>query len=327
MDKRRNFIKKSTITAGGLIILPSMVSCSNNSKNTEKNMTHSIEEQEKELFFKISLAEWSFHRALRAGEFTNLEFPAKTKELGIHAVEYVSPFFNDKETDQGYLNDLKQRTGDLDVENVLIMVDGEGYLGDLDEKKRIEAVENHYKWIEAAKFLGCHSIRVNAYGSGTAEEVKSAAIDGLGRLSEEGRKNGINVIVENHGGYSSIGTWLADVMKQVNNPYCGTLPDFGNFKIGENEFYDHYKGIEEMMPFAKGVSAKSHNFDGPEATVCTGSGNTNTKSIDFMKMMKIVKDAGYTGYVGIEYEGSKTPEAEQITLTKKVLENVGKALS
>jgi sugar phosphate isomerase/epimerase len=270
--------------------------------------------------FKLSLAEWSLHNALFGGEMDNLDFPLVTKnEYGIDAVEYVSQFFSG--TGDKYLNELLKITSDNGITNVLIMIDGEGDLGELYEPKRIQAVERHFRWIDAAKHLGCHSIRVNARGEGTTEEVASAAVDGLGRLTEYGEELGIGVIVENHGGYSSDGKWLSDVISRVDNAYCGTLPDFGNFciKWGEKDGswkcideYDRYKGMEEIMPFAKGVSAKSHDFNdkGEE---------TNT---DFKKMMEIVRDAGYKGYVGIEYEGRMLSEKEGILATKKLLEKV-----
>lgn len=279
-----------------------------------------------DMFFKISLAEWSLHKTLFAGELTNMDFPAKSKnDFGIDAVEYVNQFFKDKAGDTAYLSELKQRCIDLGVTSVLIMIDGEGQLADQDKKKRKTAVENHYKWVDAAKFLGCHSIRVNAAGGGTYEEVQEAAIDGLGRLAKYGEKAGINIIVENHGGYSSNGNWLATVMKEVNNPYCGTLPDFGNFCIKasyENnqrkclEEFDRYEGTRMLMPFAKGVSAKSYSFDE----------NGHEKTMDYFKLLQIVKDAGYTGHVGIEFEGSM-PEEDGIVATKKLLEMVGKKLS
>ena len=207
---------------------------------------------------------------------------------------------------------------------MLIMCDALGDLGDIDTDKRNEAIENHHQWVEAAAYLGCHSIRVNAAGTGTAEEVKDAAIQGLGALTEYGKTHGISVIVENHGGYSSDGTWLASVMDGVNSPYCGTLPDFGNFCItrGENysdclEEYDRYKGMTELMPYAKGVSAKSHDFDE----------DGNEIHSDFRRMLQIVKDSGYTGYIDIEYEGSALSESEGIKATKRLMEKIGGELT
>jgi sugar phosphate isomerase/epimerase len=270
--------------------------------------------------FKISLAEWSLHRALfgRAGtKIDNLDFPRVTKEqFGIDAVEYVNQFFKDKAKDEKYLTELKKRCDDLGVRSLLIMCDGEGALGDADESKRKQAVENHHRWVDAAKFLGCHSIRVNAQSSGSYDEQLGRAADGLARLAEYGAGRDINVIVENHGGLSSNGAWLAAVIKRVGSPRCGTLPDFGNFRVSKDEEYDRYKGIAELMPFAKGVSAKSHDFD--------DAGNeTHT---DYFKMMKIVLDAGYSGYVGIEYEGAKLSEPDGIRATKKLLERVRSSL-
>jgi len=282
------------------------------------------ESAEKKMFFDISLAEWSLHKALFAKKITNMDFPEiARKQFDIGIVEYVNQFFKDKANDTAYLNELLRRCKDNNVKNHLIMIDGEGGLGELDDAKRNQAVENHYKWVEAAKYLGCKTIRVNAFGTGTAEEVAKAAIDGLGKLGEYASKEKINVIVENHGGYSSDGQWLSGVMKQVGRKNVGTLPDFGNFclerKPGSydcvNE-YDRYKGVKELMPYAMGVSAKSYDFDT----------NGNVIETDYMRVMKIVKDSGFKGIVGIEYEGSKTDEYEGIKKTKELLEKVGKVV-
>ena len=263
--------------------------------------------------FEISLAEWSLHKTIFAKKLDNLDFALTAKkEFGIEAIEYVNQFFKDKAQDQAYLAELNKRAADNGVKQLLIMVDGEGNLGDPNLKKRTQAVENHYKWVEAAKTLGCHSIRVNAGSAGTFEEQQYRAADGLRALSEFAAEHGLNVIVENHGGLSSNGEWLAGVMKKVDLKNCGTLPDFGNFRIKDEEWYDRYKGVTELMPFAKAVSAKSHDFD--------AEGN-ETKT-DYKKMMKIVLDAGYSGYVGIEYEGSMLDEFAGIKATKALLEKV-----
>jgi len=258
--------------------------------------------------FKISLAEWSLHRTLRAGKLDNLDFPKTAKrEFDIAAVEYVNTFFKDKAKDTDYLRELAKRAADEGVTNVLVMCDGLGSLGDPDAKARTKAIENHFPWVEAAKRLGCHSIRVNAKSDGTFEEQQKLAADGLSRLAEFAGQVAMNVIVENHGGLSSNGAWLAGVMKQVDRPNCGTLPDFGNFHD-----YDRYRGLEELMPFAKGVSAKSHEFDAAGNEVRT----------DYKRMLSLVLAAGYHGWVGIEYEGSGLSEAEGIRATKKLLERV-----
>jgi len=272
----------------------------------------------KKEFFKISLAEWSFHKALFGGKMTNLDFPLRAKkEFGINIVEYVSPFFNKNETDAAYLKELLTITKNEGIQNHLIMVDGEGELGDLDPVKRAKAIENHYKWVDAAKTLGCLTVRVNAAGSGSEQDVKTAVVDGLGRLTEHAKKSNINIIVENHGGYSSDGKWLSDVMKQVNSPYCGTLPDFGNFKISADKQYDMYQGVRDLVPFAKGISAKTFKFDE----------NGNEPDIDYTKMFKIIHDAKFTGIVGIEWEGDGFSEEEGIKKTKALLEKVLKQYS
>jgi L-ribulose-5-phosphate 3-epimerase len=274
------------------------------------------------LFFSISLAEWSLNRTLKRWDndhYTDatgdpLDFPIMARNLyGIDAVEYVNTFFFHKTGDQNFMTELKNRCDGEGVKSMLIMVDSEGDLGDPDEEQRTRAVQNHYKWVEAAKFLGCHSIRVNARSKGSWEEQMKLASEGLRSLCEFAEDYGLNVIVENHGGLSSNGKWLTGVMKMTDHPLCGTLPDFGNFRISPDEEYDRYLGTEEMMPWAKGVSAKSYDFD--------DEGNETT--IDYFRMLKIVKDAGYTGHIGIEYEGGRLSEADGIKATKALLEKAG----
>ncbi len=268
--------------------------------------------------YKISLAEWSLHRALQKGEVKNIDFPKIAKEeFGIDGVEWVNQFFKDKARDHDYLTELKKTCDDLGVKSLLIMIDGEGALGDPNEAKRNQAVENHKPWVEAAKFLGCHSIRVNAQSGGSFLEAMPLAADGLRKVCEFADPHGINVIVENHGGLSSNGAWLAGVMELVDHPRVGTLPDFGNFRLGEGKEYDRYKGVEQLIPYAKAVSAKSHDFDD----------QGNETHTDYDRMMAIVTTWGYDGYVGIEYEGSKLGEKEGIRATKELLERVRRDLA
>lgn len=264
-------------------------------------------------WFRISLAQWSLHRAFFAKKLDPMDFPVIAKrDFGIEGVEFVNQFYKGQAEDTKVLEGLKKRCSDNGVTGVLIMCDGEGYLGDADKAKRAQAVKNHHKWVHAAVALGCHSIRVNAYSTGTFEEQMERAAEGLAALTEYGASKNISIIVENHGGLSSNGEWLAGVMKKVNNHRCGTLPDFGNFRLGEGKEYDRYKGVKEMMPFAKGVSAKSHDFDDK---------GSETKT-DYKRMLEIVKGAGYRGWIGIEYEGGKLSEPEGIVATRKLLEKV-----
>jgi len=294
-------------------------------------------------FFDISLAQFSFASEFFTGKHNTLDFPARARnDFGIGIVEYVSMFFADKATDAEFLKELKKRADDVGVKNNLIMVDDKN-IADLDAAKRKEAVESHYKWVDAAKVLGCNSIRVNL-GSidqeAGAEEVAKAAVDGYSKLLEYGTKNQLDIIVENHVSHSCNGKWLAGVMKQVNNPRAGVLPDFGNFCVKRTkpatmdiagymatkclEEYDKYKGVEELMPYAKGVSAKSHKFDA----------QGNETEIDFERMFDIIRKSKFKGIVGIEYEGGLMHMAGQpgylsnedgIRVTKKLLEKTGTA--
>lgn len=258
---------------------------------------------------RISLAQWSLHRIIFNGELDNLDFAEFAKsEFNIDAVEYVNRFFFDK--DISYIKEMKKRADNAGVKSLLIMCDELGRLGAPDPAERRSSVENHFKWIEYANILECHAIRVNAASEGGYEEQTKYAADGLAQLSAFAEQLNINILVENHGGLSSSGKWLSNVIKLVNHPLCGTLPDFGNFKINEGEEYDRYLGVSEMLPFAKGLSAKSYDFneDGNETT------------IDYFKMMKIVIESKYSGYIGIEYEGKRMSERDGIAATKSLLE-------
>ena len=303
---RREFVKQVSITVGAMGTAVA-TGCKRVGGSSGK-------------LFDISLAQWSLNRQFFGGKLNALDFAKVTKEeFDLDAIEYVNQFFKDKANDESYLGQLKSRAADHGVKSLLIMVDGEGSLGHGDTAERNKAVQNHHKWANAAQFLGCHSIRVNAAttGNGSFEEKQKLAADGLRSLSEYGAKLGLNVIVENHGGLSSNGAWLAGVMKIVDLPNCGTLPDFGNFHIGDGKWYDRYLGVAELMPFAKAVSAKSHEFDDKGDEVRT----------DYRRMMNIVLAAGYRGYVGIEYEGSKTDAYTGIKKTKQLLETVRDELS
>ena len=299
--KRRKFIKDASFLFGGLS-LPVIGSSFFSSCSNQPS-------------FKISLAEWSLHRALYSKKIDHLDFISLTKtEFGLDAVEYVNSFFFEKAEDQEYLNKMKLRADDHGVKSLLIMCDNEGNLGDPDKNKRNQAIENHYKWAEAAKFLGCHSIRVNARSDSklSYNEQLNLAADGLNKLVEFCANLNINAIVENHGGLSSNGSWLSSLMNKIDHPRVGTLPDFGNFMIEKDKLYDRYKGVSELMAHAKAVSAKSHEFDSNGREIHT----------DYYRMMKIVLDSGYNGYIGIEYEGDKHSEYDGIHLTSNLLKKI-----
>lgn len=308
MLSRRHLLKLAAISAAGTLAgCRTDAPASNDLKSTQAPL------------FKISLAEWSLNRAiLKEKTLDHLDFAKVARtEFDIDGVEYVNQMFMDKAKDQKYLAEMKKRADDHNVKSVLIMCDREGDLGDPNDAKRKLAVENHHKWADAAKFLGCHSIRVNAKSSGSYDEQVKLAADGLARLSDYCATLGLNCIVENHGGLSSNGEWLAKTIKATGKSNCGTLPDFGNFRVSPTEEYDRYKGVTELMPFAKGVSAKSHDFN---------EKGDETKT-DYVKMMKIVLDAGYRGYVGIEYEGKTLGEREGIKATLALLKRVRQQMS
>lgn len=311
---RREFIRRTTATTAGLSLF-GLAACSRAEPTSDQ-------------LFRISLAEWSLNRAIFGGEMDHLDFAVRARQdFGIEAVEYVNQMFFERATDRTYLSEMRMRADDHGVHSLLIMVDREGNLGESDESRRARAVDNHRKWVDAAQFLGCHAIRVNAGGDGSREEVAAAAAQSLGELAAFAAPAGISVLVENHGGYSSDARWLSGVISDVGQVNCGTLPDFGNFCIAHQatsdgsrecvEEYDRYRGVEELMPFAQAVSAKSYAFD--------AQGNETT--IDYPRIMRLVTAAGYNGFVGIEYEGHGLSEEDGIRRTQALLERVRADLS
>lgn len=282
--------------------------------------------------FKISLAQWSMNRRFRklpgAEPLDTLDFAKTARALGFDGIEYVNQLFMDQGSDQAYLGELKKRAAGEGVKSLLIMVDREGNLGDPDDAKRAQTVKNHLRWLDAAALLGCHSIRVNAASDGKLpwDEQAKLAADGLHRLCVEADKRGLWVVVENHGGLSSHGKWLVQVMQQTAHKRVGILPDFGNFYTNRerSELYNPYQGLREFMPWVKeAVSAKAYDWD-------TGAGHFYTEDrregremiLDFERLIKITVAAGYRGYIGVEYEGEKHTEADGILRTKQALEEL-----
>ncbi len=326
MSGRNNILMNKYL--GLICLFTLMISCKDAKKQTETSSTSDTPTMEAAApFFKLSLAQWSIHKMIWDKGTDPYDFAKMSKEWGFTGLEYVSQLYNPELENAGYSKEAmaafvqkcNEEAKKYGMENVLIMIDGQGDLAIDDVAERNAAVERHFIWVDAASAMGCHAIRVNLAGSDVAEKWKANSIDGLTKLATYAKEKNINILVENHGGLSSDGAMLADVMKEVNMPNCGTLPDFGNFCIRRNDpadyasgcadMYDIYKGVSELMPYAKAVSAKSHNFDG----------QGNERDIDYVKMLQIVKDAGYQGFIGVEYEGEELGEAEGILATRELL--------
>lgn len=314
------YLKKIALTCT-LLVSTLLYQCQRKTENSqEMKVAHTP--------LKLSLAQWSLHRGFQEGVLNPAHFALIAKnDFGIEAVEYVNSFYKGQGDNQEFWQEMKDKADSVGVKSLLIMVDEEGELGNPDKEARSLAVANHHKWVDAASILGCHSIRVNAFGEGSREEVKSAMIDALKQLCAYAAKKNINVVIENHGLFSSDAPWVVDIIKQVNMPNCGTLPDFGNWcktvKWGSTEggkcqeAYDRYRGTSEFLPFATGLSAKSYSFDtSGEETV-----------IDYTRMLKLMKESGFDGYVGIEYEGTGLSEPDGIRATKALLEKSWSALT
>jgi len=317
--KRKEFIKLASTSALGI-----------------SSLGYMSLKKPKELFFKLSLAQWSLHKNIKYGDMDPYEFAQVAKSFNFSGIEYVTALYD---------NVMKVRDGDMskaitfwarknkklaeinDIKNVLIMIDEIEGLAEENKLRRLKAVDNHKMWIDAAEIMGCESVRLNLYGSSNADKWKDLSIKSLSELGSYAKNSGVNVIVENHGRISSDIPKLMDVIYGVNMDNVGTLPDFGNFCMADEGYgsvfdgscetvYDFYKGVEEMMPKAFAVSAKSNDFDE----------NGDEKTIDYMRMMKIVKSFGYTGYVGVEYEGNRLSEEEGIKATRDLLIKIGQTI-
>ena len=270
---------------------------------------------------KISLAQWSLNKSIKSGKLSPLDFAKKARSFGIDAIEHVSTLYTrhsdvaKKMSMDKLAKELAMRANDFGIENILIMIDGQGKLASSNRPSRLSAIDKHKKWIDFAVSIGCKTLRLNLNGSKRLDKWTSNSIKSLFSLSNYNKN--INIVVENHGGFSSNGKYLANVMSNVNLSNCGTLPDFGNFCLDGwpsncADWYDKYTGMEELMPHALAVSAKSYHFD--------SIGNETT--IDFSRMIDIVKKARYSGYIGIEYEGEVLSEDEGIIATKQLLEKL-----
>ena len=320
MDRRKT-LKNIGIGAAISWAAPSLWSCN---RPTQTATTNTMESAKP---LRLSLAQWSLHRTFQSGELNAADFARIAKsEFGLDAVEYVNGFYREKGTDQAFWQEMLQKSQDHGVKNLLIMVDEEGDLGNPKDTESQKAVENHFKWVDAAKILGCHSIRVNAFGEGTKDEVRKAMVQSLGKLCAYAAESDIHVLIENHGLYSSDPFWIKSIIEELKAPNLGTLPDFGNWCLSAKwgstqaddctEVFDRYEGVRTLLPFAKGVSAKSYSFDE----------RGEQPKIDYKKMLGIVKESGFEGYIDIEYEGMQQTEPEGIRLTKQLIERIWETL-
>ena len=334
--KRRIFIQNMALAGLGIgTVGINACSTSASSKKASSGAPNNMVEP----FFKLSLAQWSIHRMIQQDNLDPYQFASLAKKWGFEGLEYVSQLFMSKKLSMGgegfttaldsMVRQLKGEASANEMESLIMMMDLEDEVGDLawsDEAKRTRAIEAHHPWIEASKNIGCHSVRINLFGEKERDAWKSAAVRALSSLGEYASQYNINVIVENHGWLSSDAALLMEAINEVGMDNVGTLPDFGNFCVkrpnnarwaGCVEEYDRYQGVAEMMPAAKAVSAKSSDFD-------EGGTETNT---DYKRMLLIVKDAGYNGYIGVEYEGNELSEEAGILATKNLLLETAKELS
>ncbi len=261
----------------------------------------------------LAVQQYSFNRQLRSGELNILDFPKTVvKGTGIKALEYFNGHIEDKIKDTAFFKQLRKRSDDLGAVNTMMLCRSKNAVDSPDAKIRKLAIEGYRPWLEATRVLGGKYIRVDTRHKGEAEKQKGFAVAGLRSLCKVADEYEMGILVENHGNHSGNGAWLADVMKQVDLANCGTLPDFQNFKE-----YDPYQGVSEMMPWAKILCAKAKSFDD----------NGDEENIDFRKMLKIAKAAGFRGYIGIEFEGHGVDPVQGINATKKLIQKVMRELN
>ena len=302
-----------------------LMGCQNTMKKNQESTSETPMQK-----FEISLAQWSIHNQIQSGSIDPMDFASIAKDLGYTGLEYVSNLYVGDEVNypmkaQGLdsiLKELKRRSDDLGMTNVLIMIDDQGDLSIDDQLQTTQAVENHKKWVDAAAYLGCYAIRVNLFGSDDPDAWVANSVRSLKALSTYAAEKNISILVENHGGLSSDAKLLARVMDEVGMDNCGVLVDFGNFCVrrenGERwdgpcvKEYDRYRGIEELMPYAHGVSAKSYAFDA----------EGNETSMDFPRILNIVRDSGFSGFIGVEFEGPDADPRPGMAATKTLIEQV-----
>ena len=239
--------------------------------------------------FPIGIQEYTFNRILRSGKLKHLDYPAMVKkELGIEHVEYWSRPFEGKHTDKKFVGELNSRTKGEGISNVLILVDEKHELDHEKKSERDKSVDLHKGWIDCAAQLGCDAIRVNCRMGGDPKDNLNRAVDGVGRLCEYAKDTSVKVVIEPHGRNSQNPDWLLAVMKELNHPHAGILPDFNNFGS-----YDRYSAVEKTLPFAPAVCAKALKFDD----------EGNETHTDYFKMLKIVYESTFSGVISIEFEG------------------------
>lgn len=306
MPNRRSFLQTGVLASAALLSAPHAMSWPRPTEN------------------KISLATWSIVRSHRAGVWKLPDVARICREdFGIDGIEYVTGFFDS--VNYGYLQSLNRQAEEHGVENVLIMVDGEGPMVAEEKSERMQAAINHRKWVDIAGYLGCHAIRCNAFGGGPTydedpDSIQRAA-ESFSALVEYAREFEINIIIENHGGLSSDPRWLPDLCQAMDSNHFGLLPDYGNYNLDEVNVYE---AIDQAMPYAKGVSVKAGwQPDGSHP------------QYDVERLLGISLESGYSGYWGIESglrrsrddapttaEGIRDDDWKAVMLTKQAIENV-----
>jgi sugar phosphate isomerase/epimerase len=314
------------ITNCFLIFFALLISVSCKSKVVQ-NQDTGIEESgfKSESKPKLVLAQWTFNKDLFAGKMTTIDFVNKAAEMGFDGVEFVSQFIKDKVNDDAYLAELKLASETAGIKNTMISVDvSEAKLGSSDPDERDIATAKHKEWIVAASKLNCPTIRVNAHGDGTADEMMSAMFNSVKELANFGKSYNVGVTIENHGQYSSDGKWLSQLIGKLVPYGVGSVADFDNWCIEREggklwgtpciKEYDRYLGMKELLPTARSVSVKAFDFDEQGNAIKT----------DFKRMFQLIKEAQYDEYLAIEFEGHDMDPIEGIRKTLELVDQCWK---
>lgn len=333
---RRSILKK-------LLLYPGLISATSFLTSPPTRARDQNILQGKSFHKRISLSQWSFHRAILGSSmedyatFTKLlhSKPERVLQghldsrdilniansLGIKKVDLVNVLFFGHAMDKPWLNEFIAKAKSFNTSFQVLMCDQAGNLGASSQLARKQSINAHIVWLETAVYLGCKQLRVNAIGDGSYLSQLRQCADSLSKLGAIAESMGIELLVENHGYASNNGAWLAMLIEETNHDNVKVFADFDNFFMGGWDLsperrYDRIQGLLDLAPFTAGVSAKSHDFGalGDETT------------IDFRKCIAIFEENGFDGLYSAEYEGDRISELEgaisTVRLTSSILDSI-----
>jgi len=308
--KRRQFIHKNLFAAGGVMGLSQFPGL------LQEAWASDLKSE-----FKVSIAPWSLTRKPYGENDPDgihfLDYPLVARELGFEAIEHDNLHYPGDLPNDKHLAKMKQRTEEAGVTNTLILCGALGDIADSRKSRRKKANFNYERWIEAAQFLGCHQVRVvcSDHIDIDWDEKMKLTVEAVSKLADFAQGHSIELLIENHNGYTSNPNWLVEMIQKVNRPNCGILGDFTEWRIEQNPdvlYPDPYKGYEILAPYVKSVGAKSTTFDVLGNELVT----------DYPRMFEILNKVGYQGYIAVEYFGNDLPRRKGTTMTKELVERI-----